>query len=117
MVAKASSLYESDQGAFHSILLEPNTLAAAGTPPTPGTGVTVSNIKAKITKGNREFGIRPRGVLLSRTIGTAPDTFKKYKFLPVLTASDFNAPGFAIGGSITIDGVVWVIIAKRPEDY
>lgn len=114
MVAKVTSKYEADGGAIHGIILEPDRLAAAGAPPTGGV---TSNIKVKISKGNKEFGIRPRGVRLARLVGTAPDTFRKYSFLPVLTATAFNGTGFALGSTVTISTVDWEVVAKISEDY
>jgi hypothetical protein len=94
--------------------LKPPTAAAAGTPP---SGEVTQNVKIKVTKSSREFGIKPRGVALSRTLGTAPDTFTKQAFLPVLTPAAFATPAFAIGSSITIGGVVWTVVGRRAEDF
>lgn len=106
--------YLGDEGEIHPIRLDSLRYAAGGTPP---TGAVDSSIKVKISKSNREFGVRPRSVTLVRTVGTAPDTFRKYSDLPVMTPTDFSSPAFAIGGTITIDGIIWVIIGKKPEDY
>lgn len=114
MPAKVTTKYEADNGDIHGIILSPDFSAQAGTPP---TGDVSSPIKAKVSKSNREFGIRPRGCRLSRIIGTAPDTFKKYAFLPVLTPAAFATAAFAIGATITIDGTDWTIAAKVGEDY
>lgn len=114
MPAYTSTKYEADNGDIHGILLSPDKAAVAGTAP---TGDTSSPVKVKVSKSNREFGIRPRGVRLSRIIGTAPDTFKKYAFLPVLTPADYATSAFAIGAEITIGGVVWVVASKEGEDY
>lgn len=114
MVAYVNTKYEADNGDVHGILLSPDKFAVAGTPP---TGTASSPVKIKISKTNKEFGIRPRGVRLVRTVGTAPDTFKKYAFLPVLTPAAFATAAFAIGAEITIGGVVWVVASKEGEDY
>lgn len=106
--------YLADSEDIHPIRLSDDKLAQAGTPP---TGVAGSPIFVKISKTNREFGIRPRGVRLVRTVGTAPNTFKKYSFLPVLTPTAFAGTGFAPGSAITIGTVAWTVAARVPEDY
>lgn len=114
MTTFTNGKYESDSGDIHPIRLDPLRYAQAGTEP---TGNINNDIKVKVSKTDREFGIRPRGVTLAREIGTAPDTFKKYSFLPILLASEFGNTSFAIGATITIDGVAWEVIAKKAEDY
>lgn len=106
--------YEADSGEIHSIRITPEYYAAAGTPP---SGPITSNIKVKISKSNREHGIRPRGANLARVVGTEPNTFTKNAFLPVLLASEFNTGDFVPGGTVTIDSVEWTVISLRPEDY
>lgn len=114
MVARTQTKYESDSGDIHFIALSPDFATAAGTPP---TGAINNDIKAKVSKSNREYGIRPRGVRLSRTIGTAPDTFKKYTFLPVLTPTAFGGAGFQLGATVTIGTTDYVVVSRNPEDY
>ena len=114
MVARADTKYEGNDASVHRILLTPEYAAAAGSPP---TGAVDNDIRPKVSKTNGEFGLRPRGVRLSRTIGTAPDTFKKYAFLPVLTIANFNSPTFANGATVTIGSDTWTIVAKVAEDY
>lgn len=114
MAAKSITKYESENGTIHGLTLGSERLAAAGTVP---TGTVSSPIKAQISKSNREYGLRPRGVRLARTVGTAPDTFKKYTFLPILLATEFSSATFAIGATVTIDGTDWTVVAKVPEDY
>lgn len=106
--------YEADSGQIHLLLMDADRLAQAGAEPTAASN---SSIRAKISKTNREYGIRPRGVRLGRTVGTAPDTFTKYSFLPVLTPAAFNGTGFTLGGTITIGTIEWEIIARVTEDY
>lgn len=106
--------YEADDGSIHLIRLSSETLTQAGTPP---IGDVDSEIKAKVSKGNREFGIRPRYVRGSAIVGTPPDDFRKYSSVPVLTPTDFASPAFALGGTFTIGGIVFTIIARFNEDY
>lgn len=114
MVAFTDTKYESDLGSIHRILLSPDYAAQAGTPP---TGAVDNDIRPKVSKNNNEFGIRPRGVRLSRTVGTAPDTFKKYAFLAVLTPTAFNGATFNPGATVTIGTTAYTVVARVPEDY
>lgn len=114
MPAKTRTKYEADEGDIYAILLSPDYAAKAGTAP---TGTVTSPIKAKVSKSTREYGIRPRGVTLARTIGTAPDTFVKNTFLPVLTPSAFASATYALDAKITIGSTEWTVVSKRGEDY
>ena len=114
MPARTRTKYESDDAAVYAITLTPDYAAKAGTAP---TGTVTSPIKAKVSKSSRSYGIRPRGVTLSRTLGTAPDTFTKTTFLPVLTATAFASATFSLGATITIGSTAWTVVGKRPEDY
>lgn len=114
MAAFVDTLYEADSGKKHPIRLTPEYNSVAGTPPaSPAT----SNIRAKVSKTNREFGIRPRRVILSRTVGTAPNTFRKYAYLPVLTPTAYNSNTFALGATVTINSVDYDVVGKQNEDY
>lgn len=114
MATRTKTKYESDRGVIHPITLDPATAAAAGTPPTAAIS---SDIKVKVSKTNRESGLRCRGVTLGRVIGTAPDTFIRYRFLPVLTATQWVGTTFAPGESVTVDSIVWTVVSRKPEDY
>lgn len=114
MPAQVRTKYEDDDGTVYAMRLSPDFSARAGTPP---AGAVTSNIKVKVSKSSREFGLRPRGVTLARTLGTAPDTFTKTTFLPALTPSAFNSAAFALNASVTIGSTVWEIVSKRAEDY
>lgn len=113
-MAFTNTKYESDDGVIHPIRLNSDRVAAAGTAP---TGAVTSNAYAKISKSNREFGIRPRGVRLVRTLGTAPLTFKRYTFLPVLTGEAWDGAEFDPGAALTINGVQWTVAARVSEDF
>lgn len=114
MPARTRTKYQSDDDEVYALSLTPDFAAKAGTAP---TGAVTSPIKVKVSKGNREYGLRPRGVTLARTIGTAPDTFTKTTFLPVLTATAFASATFALDAEITIGTTVWKVVGKRGEDY
>lgn len=114
MPARTRTKYEADDSAIHAISMTPDFAARAGAAP---TGAVNSPIRVKISKSNRAYGIRPRGVTLARTIGTAPDTFTKTTFLPVLTPTAFASATFALDAKITIGSTEWTVVSKRGEDY
>ena len=114
MPANIKTRYETDGGDIHPITMKPATYTVAGTPP---SGTPTQNIKVQISKSSRSYGLKPRGLTLSRTLGTAPDTFTKSAFLPILTPADFALPGNQNGSSITIGGVIWIVVGRRGEDY
>lgn len=107
--------YEANNGDIYAIKLSFIDAAAAGSPP---TGAVTQPHRVKVSKTNREVGIRPRGVRLVRQIAAgANDFLYKYKFLPVLTAAQWGTGGFAIDQTITLDTVEWTVKALVPEDY
>lgn len=108
------SKYESDGATVHPIRLSADTAVQAGTEP---AGVVTSFIPAKVSKGNREFGLRPRGVKLYRTAGTAPNTFTKYKFLPLRSIVDYEAAAYSPESTIAVGGITWKVAARVAEDY
>jgi hypothetical protein len=106
--------YQSDDGDIHPIRLSQDSIDAAGAAP---AGAIDSDIRVKVSKGNREFGIRPRGVNLVRTVGTAPNEFTKRKFLPVLTETAFDSATFAVDADIDVGSVSWKVGSKQGEDF
>lgn len=109
-MAFVNTKYEADNGDIHPIRLNTATAGAAGAAP---SGAVSNPVKCKVSKTNREFGLRPRGLLLSRDVGTAPNNFKKYRFLPILTATQFQQPE----STYNIGGTTWTFVSKVPEDY
>lgn len=114
MVARVTKIYESEGGDVHVIKLSPEIAAVAGT---DSTGTSTSDIKPKLSKSNREFGLRPRLVIAALTKGTAPDTFKVYKRVPVMTPTQFASAAYANGATLTIDEDDHEIVSRFPEDY
>lgn len=105
-----STKYEDNQGIIHPIRVQPEGAAINGTPP---AGAIDSNVSAQVGGSRRSYGCHARGVRLVRTVGTAPNTFKRYNFYPVLTATAWNA--IAKGATFTIDGVEWTVQDTVPE--
>lgn len=106
--------YTDDEGEVHPIRLDDDTATAGGF---TNTTATTSNIIAKVSKGNREFGLRPRGVRLSRTVGTAPNQATRSKFLPVATEAGYDAAAFNPNSEVTIGSNTWNVTTRVPEDY
>lgn len=105
--------YESDLGIVLLVRMTPERFAAAGDEPT----ADAIEAYVKTSKGSREFGVKPRGVKIYREVGTAPNTFKKYSFLPVLTATSYGSDDYAKDATLVIDGVTWTVVSRKDEDY
>lgn len=114
MASFSNTKYEADDGTIHAIRLRPETVAIAGAAP---GGAVDSSIKVKVTKSNREFGIRPRSITISQTKGTDPDTFKVYATIPILTEAAFAAAPAQLGAEVTYDGDTWTVVSRNAEDY
>lgn len=106
--------YQADNDAIHAIRMSSARLAVAGAQP---AGNVDSDINVKISKSNRSYGIRPRGVTLTRPINPTEDDKIRRTFLPVLTPTAFEAAGFQKGATITIGGTQWRVTARLNEDY
>lgn len=105
--------YENDDGGIHTIRLSAARGAVAGTPP---AGAVTEDVSVQVSRGAREYGLRPRGVVLTRLIGTAPDQFTRRSFLPVLTKTAYESEAFAKEKTLTIGSVTWTIADKKDED-
>lgn len=106
-----NSKYQADSGDIFKIRLDDDTLAVAGTPP---TGAETTPLYVKVSKTNREFGLRPRlGVYVF--VETAPSgrELKVYKRVPFLTPAAFAAAP----NLITIGTEDYVLVSKQNEDY
>lgn len=112
MAFQVGGLYSADSGDIHPIRLSTADYAAAGTAP---GGPATSAISAEVSSSRRSLGLHPRYVTLSRVVGTAPNTFTKYKKLVVLTATAFNSSAFAVGATVTISSTTWTISSKESE--
>lgn len=106
--------YESDLGTVHVIRLRDVTVGVGGAEP---TGAVTSPIIVKTSKSKREVGIRPRGVVIGIDVGTAPNTFVRYAFIPVLTKAAYDGANFQLGSPITYKAGTWEVISRSPEDY
>lgn len=111
--------YQSDLLTVHPIRLgRYNAAVAANTEP---EGEIDSVVRVKVSKSNREFGIRPRSVGLTRTIeaedGEETRIVTLRSKLPILTKDVFDGETMSIGTEVTVNEVVWTIASKNAEDY
>lgn len=104
--------YSSDTGLTHPIRLSSAVAAAQPTAPTAG-GPYDSLISAKVGRTNREIGLKPRQILLTRTAGAAPNVKTYYDRMPVCTAADLAT--LKAAGTVTINGVVWTVSGAAGE--
>jgi hypothetical protein len=105
--------YEADNGEIHPIRISPETLAAQPTQPT-GTPTITNRLRVKVSRSGKEYGVKPRGLNLARRLGTSPNFFNKYKFLPILLPQDYE--GVVDDATITVNGVVWAITSGEGEN-
>lgn len=61
----------------------------------------------------KKFGVHPRGVVLTRKVGTPPNEFNKGSFLVYPTPAGYAA--VAVGSKITVGTTEWTVSKKRPE--
>jgi len=110
----ARTRYEANSGDIHQIYMSAPRISAAGAAP---AGSVSNDIIVKVSKKNREYGLRPRGVILTRTVGTAPNAFNKRTFLPVLTPTAYASSAFAPEAVVTINTVAWTVLRRQDEDF
>jgi hypothetical protein len=113
-MAFVKTKYEADSGSIHPIKLTTDYASQAGTPP---SGAVDSNISAKVTKASSEYGLRPRGVRIARTITDGTSTCSLFGFLAVLTESAWNGAAYSPGATITIGSTAWTVTTRVPEDF
>lgn len=115
MAVRTRTKYEANDGSIHAIQLTAKVAAVTGN--AAPTGDVNTEIKAKVSKSNREYGIRPRGARISLVKGTAPDQFTVYAFIPILDPTNYGTGNFQTDGDITYDGATWKVVSLVPEDY
>lgn len=106
--------YQADGDSVHWIRLSNAVKTAAGAEP---NGAVTSELSVKVSRGNRQIGLRPRFVRLTRTEGEEPNIVIKRTRIPVLTKANWNHANYALGASLQYKGQAWTIFAKVPEDY
>lgn len=104
--------YTSDSALVHPIRLSDAVAAAQPTAASPG-GPYDSLISADVQNSNREIGLRPRKVRLSRRAGTAPNEKVYYNTMPVLLPA--SVATLVAAGTVVINGVTWNVDGVIPE--
>lgn len=104
--------YEADSGDIHPIRMSEFNLTAVNTEP---AGVINNSVRVQVSKGRTEFGLGPRGLRLYREVGVSPNTFNRYKFLPILTETAFDNAAFNEGATVTINSVAWTVGSRVPQ--
>lgn len=112
MPAMVHTRYLADSGAIHPIRLRYNTAAIVGAD-APGSSVT-SSIQVKVSKSKRQFGLRPRGIQIGRSLVSGDITQIEYAFLPVLTPAALN--GYKKEDTISYNGATWRVVSIVPEN-
>lgn len=108
-----TSKYETNSGIITKIKLEAASVAFAGTPPAGAVDLGASAI---ISRSRRTAGIHARFATLSRELGTAPNTFTKYKRVALLTPARAQAVEGLINTTVQIGGVDWKVEGVSGED-
>ena len=116
--------YQTNNGSFFKCKIEASTGVDAVRGPAavpPATGLT-EDMTVRISKNNREAGIQPRHVILSRTIGTEGEvgpgglvnSAKAYKRVIVTAPAGFGV--LAPGSDVTIGGVDYEVVRYVSEE-
>jgi hypothetical protein len=115
----ATKKYQSDKGTIHTLNMS-KAKADVANNTEPESDVD-SDILPKISKSNREYGLRPRGVRLYRdvTAGTGANAItKRYNaFLPILKKETLGDTNFSKEKDVTYKGSTWKIGGLVQEDY
>jgi hypothetical protein len=105
------SKYETDDGDILPIRIQPETLTVADNAE-PAGGADGPFVKVSGSK--RSYGVHPRKLTLSRSVGSADyGSAKAYARVVMLTSAAYDAA--VIGSTVTYAGVDWVIASKTNE--
>lgn len=115
--AFSSVFYALDNGEVAGIRVQPETLLASFTPGgvnAAATGPATLPTRARVSGGNRRYGIKARSVTIEFT-GTVPDGYLAGSniTLPVLTPAVYNA--IVPDGTGTYLGAAIRVVGKSPE--
>jgi len=106
--------YQTDEGTVVNIRVSSATIAATGQG-VPAGAVDDANLWAfaRNPGSRRKKELNARGVVLGRTVGTAPNQFMRRTFLPILTKAALDA--IAIDSAVTLNSVVYTVQSKVQE--
>lgn len=110
------SKYESNNGDIHPIRVQPETLTAqfGSTANSAPAGAINNPISARVSNGNRQFGLKPRTATI--TFGASPPTGYKaeaYIRIPILQESLWNT--LSNGTTLTYLGSAATVVGTSPE--
>lgn len=108
-----SRKYETDPGVVMLCRLDTGSLSFAGTEAAGALDLDASVVQSQ---SRRSFGVKPRFATLSREVGTAPNTFNKYKRVPLLTPARATAVTALIGTTVQIGGTDWTVRGVTGEE-
>jgi hypothetical protein len=112
------SIYETNSGNFARIRVQPETeLATDGTTPNDAAiGPVNLPVAAKVSRGAREYGIRPRRIGLVFEDGNEPSGYESGNiiYIPALTRAFFDA--LDVDQQITYLGETANVVSKLEED-
>ena len=114
MVEIVRKKYKADSGTIHPIRVGAD-IAAIAANSEPSGEIMDGAPTVKVSKTVREFGIKPRHLVLFREFGTPPDIVRKYKIFPIFDLGQFTDPAFNIGTTIKLGTVTWTILDKKRE--
>lgn len=113
-----NSFYETNDGEVCRIRVQPETeLATNGTVTNDsGTGPQTIPVRAKVSRGSREIGIRPRRIGIKFEVGQAPTGYAEGQvyYIPALTRAFYDA--LEIGDDITYLQETAEVVSKLEED-
>lgn len=112
------TFYELDNGEICQIRVQPETLTFANgstTNSAPAGPATIPG-SAKVSRGDREIGIRPRKVSFAWTPGQEPDGYEEggLYYIPILDKSQFDA--MTAGSAATYLSGTGTLLRKFNED-
>lgn len=116
--AFTQTFYEALSGDIHVVKVQPETLAASfsGIANDAPAGPATSNFWAKISKGNTEYGLRPRAVRFRWDAGQTPAGYQEgqTQIIHVMQNNVFN--GITVNSVATYLGGTGTITGKLPEN-
>lgn len=106
--------YQTDAGTIGRIRISTDSAAVAGNTE-PAGAVDDENVFAFASNpgSRRKKQLNARGIVLTRTVGTAPNTFKRRTFVPILTKAGLD--GITIDTAVTVGGVAYTVASKIQE--
>lgn len=112
------TFYESDTGETHIIRVQPETLTATfnGATNDPPAGPATSPFWAQVTRGAREYGLKPRRIRIKWDEGGAPAGYKEDEALEIVVLSSSAFGNATINSAVAYLGGTGTVLGKSPEN-